>query len=915
MFNQIFSPKRTVVGATLFFLIAASCFAGPTGQAASGKTPPSGVPMTSADTPEGKTGRTQHLSSADQTPEGLNKGDWAGIRQSYEAGRRKVFQRAPGAWTARNPGQQLTAEFDGRAARIRTDAGTRLGLKLERYGFSADTVAVSSKARRVTTADNRVEYVWDDRLTEWFVNDEHGFEQGWTLASAPSGTTSARIEVGVSGGFRVKTTDATTVNLTNGATALTYGGLTAWDATGKALVARFEAVKGNRIGVTVETAGAVYPVTVDPWVQQAYLKASNTDVRDQFGFSVAVSGDTVVVGANLEDSNATGINGNQADNSAPGAGAAYVFVRSGGTWSQQAYLKASNTNLNYQFGHSVAVSGDTVVVGSPLENGGATGVNGDQSDLSAGNAGAAYVFTRTGATWSQQAYLKASNTDSGDIFGYSVAVAGDTAVVGALLEASNATGVNGDQADNSLSNAGAAYVFTRTGTTWSQQAYLKASNPGLNDQFAFSVAVSGDTVVVGAVLEDSNATGINGNQADNSALQSGAAYVFARTGATWSQQAYLKASNTDAGDAFGNSVAVSGDTVVVGALAEDSNATGFNGNQADNSAPDAGAAYVFTRTGTTWSQQAYLKASNPDVNDSFGLSVAVSGDTVVVGALGEASNATGVNGNQADNSAANAGAAYVFTRNGTTWSQQAYLKASNTDGNDRFSRQVAVSGNTVVVGAVGEASNATGINGNQADNSAFQAGAVYIFTVPATGPSPVNVNDRVSFTPTTQSVTGIAGSCAGLGYTNQYNLNVDLRNIGANTLSSPFFSVAELQGAGCPGSANPFRLTTADDFNSAACTGGLVGTTQAIPGPIAPNQVIPVNFRIAMPQFCRFRFFVNVFAVIENGSARNRGMVKMGRLAVEATGFDKSGNPILTATFIPENGRPAFAVSRAVATR
>jgi hypothetical protein len=865
--------------------------------------------------PERATGRTQHLSSAEQTPEGLRKSDWAGIRQAYEAGRRKVFERTAGAWTARNPGQQLTAEFDGRAARIRTDGGTRLGLKLERYGFSADTVAVGSKARRVTTAENRVEYVWDDRLTEWFVNDERGFEQGWTLASAPDGTTSARIEVGVSGGFRVKTADATTVNLTNGATALTYGGLKAWDATGKTLNARFEAVKGNRIGVTVETAGAVYPVTVDPWVQQAYLKASNTDVGEQFGWSVAVSGDTVVVGARFERSNATGVNGNQADNSAPGAGAAYVFVRNGGTWSQQAYLKASNTGSNYQFGYSVAVSGDTVVVGSPLENGGATGVNGDQSDLSAGNAGAAYVFTRTGTTWSQQAYLKASNTDSGDIFGWSVAVSGDTAVVGAFAEASAATGVNGDQADNSFVNAGAAYVFTRTGATWSQQAYLKASNTGVNDQFAFSVAVSGDTVVVGAVFEASNATGVNGNQADNSATLAGAAYVFTRTGTTWSQQAYLKASNTDARDVFGYSVAVSGDTVVVGAVGEASNATGVNGNQSDNSTTGAGAAYVFTRTGTIWNQQAYLKASNPDVNDSFGFSVAVSGDTVVVGALLEDSNASGVSGNQADNSASDAGAAYVFTRTGTTWSQQAYLKASNTDAGDQFGRSVAVSGDTVVVGAFGEDSGATGVNGNQADNSAPGAGATYIFTVPAVGPSPVNVNDRVSFTPTTQSVTGIAGSCAGLGYTNQYNLNVDLRNIGTNTLSSPFFSVAEFQESGGPVPANPFRLTTADDFNSAACTGGLVGTTQAIPGPIAPNQVIPVNFRIAMPQLRRFRFFVNVFAVIESGNARNRGMVKMGRLAVEATGFDKAGNPILTATFIPEKGRPALAVSRVVAAR
>jgi uncharacterized repeat protein (TIGR01451 family) len=271
-------------------------------------------------------------------------------------------------------------------------------------------------------------------------------------------------------------------------------------------------------------------------------------------------------------------------------------------------------------------------------------------------AGAAYIFVRSGTAWSQQAYLKASNTDTGDRFGQSVAVSGDTVVVGAPGEDSNATGVNGNEADNSASVAGAAYVFVYDGTAWSQQAYLKASNTDAIDRFGRSVAIDGDTVVVGADGEDSDAT----DQADNSASVAGAAYIFVRSGTAWSQQAYLKASNTDAGDRFGQSVAVSGDTVVVGAPGEDSNATGVNGNEADNSASFAGAAYVFVYDGTAWSQQAYLKASNTDAIDRFGWSVAVSGDTVVVGATGEDSNAAGVNGNEANNSASDSGAAYVF---------------------------------------------------------------------------------------------------------------------------------------------------------------------------------------------------------------------------------------------------------------
>ncbi len=490
-----------------------------------------------------------------------------------------------------------------------------------------------------------------------------------------------------------------------------------------------------------------------PFDQGSYLKASLSGAGDQFGYSVAVSGDTMVVGAPGEDSNATGVDGNQTDNSATGSGAVYVFTRSGGSWSQQAYLKASNTGAGDEFGYSVAVAGDTITVGARWEASNATGVNGNQADNSAADSGATYVFTRSGGSWSQQAYLKASNTDSGDRFGYSVAIAGDTITVGAPFEDSNATGVDGNQADNSVAQSGAVFVFTRSGGSWSQQAYLKASNTDVDDRFGWSVAVAGDTIVVGAFDESSNATGVDGNQTDHSAGGSGAVYVFTRSGGIWSQQAYLKASNTDSGDHFGQSVAISGDTIAVGALLEASNATGVDGNQADNSAIFSGAVYVFTRNGTTWSQEAYLKASNTDAFDLFGYSVAVSGDTITVGAPGESSNATGVDGNQANNSAGNSGAVYVFTRNGTTWSQEAYLKASNTDIFDQFGA-VAISGDTITVGAPVEASSATGVDGNQADNSAFQSGAVYVFEP-----------DSAPHVPVTLTVDDDLVQCPTAGYT------------------------------------------------------------------------------------------------------------------------------------------------------
>ncbi|GKS62748.1 hypothetical protein YTPLAS72_00520 [Nitrospira sp.] len=317
------------------------------------------------------------------------------------------------------------------------------------------------------------------------------------------------------------------------------------------------------------------PQTVAPLKQQAYVKASNTESDDWFGTNIAVDGDTLVVGARFEDSAATGINGNQADNSAPDSGAVYVFTRTGGIWSQQAYVKAANTEAGDEFGSWVAIAGDTLVVGAPREDSAATGINGNQADNSAPDSGAVYVFTRTGGVWSQQAYVKAGNTGLDHRFGSHVAVDGDTLVVG-------------DPGEDS----GMAYVFSRTNEVWSQQASVKGSNTELGDRFGVHVALSGDTVLVSAGGEASAATGINGNQADNSAPDSGAVYVFTRVGGVWSQQAYVKASNAEAGDRFGI-IAVDGDTLAVGAIEERSAATGINGNQADNNASDSGAVYLF----------------------------------------------------------------------------------------------------------------------------------------------------------------------------------------------------------------------------------------------------------------------------------------------------------------------------------
>ncbi len=298
-----------------------------------------------------------------------------------------------------------------------------------------------------------------------------------------------------------------------------------------------------------------------------YFKAFNTGAEDRFGHALALSadGNTLTVGAPYEDSNAIGIDGDINDNTAPYSGAVYVFVRNGaGSWVRQAYVKASNTGEGDEFGSAVALSadGNTLAVGADGEASNATGINGNQSDDSATSAGAVYVFSRSGSAWSQQAYIKASNSDSSDWFGWSVALSadGDTLAVGARYESSKASGINGDQNDDSSDSAGAVYVFSRSGSAWSQQAYVKASNTGAGDQFGYAVVLSDDgaTLAVSARDERSNATGINtGDQSDDSAEYSGAVYVFGRTGNSWSQKAYVKASNTDPHDRFGVALALS----------------------------------------------------------------------------------------------------------------------------------------------------------------------------------------------------------------------------------------------------------------------------------------------------------------------------------------------------------------------
>jgi hypothetical protein len=401
--------------------------------------------------------------------------------------------------------------------------------------------------------------------------------------------------------------------------------------------------RGENSGLA-HAAGMQDPSVIDPWIQQAMLTASDAEEADNFGISVAVDGNTAVVGAYER-------NGFQ--------GAAYVFVANGdGTWSQQAELTASDGGMGDFFGWSVAVSGNTVVVGAFCHP------SGTFTCFNPG-PGAAYVFVRNGTTWSQQAELTASDGVANDCFGFSVAVSGGTAVVGAFDH-------NADR--------GAAYVFAQDGTTWSQQAELTASDGAVDNSFGWSVAVSGNIAVVGA---DYHAVGSNPYQ--------GAAYVFVQNGSTWSQQAELTASDGVAWDRFGFSVGVSGSTAVVGAFCHPA--------KLDCDTPGPGAAYVFVANGDgTWSQQAELTASDGMPGDMLGYSIGISGSTIVAGAQ-----TYPVGSNQGQ------GTVYIFGQDGSTWSQQAELTGAVPTAS-QLGLSVAVSGSTVLAGANGYSvgSNLTG---------------------------------------------------------------------------------------------------------------------------------------------------------------------------------------------------------------
>ncbi len=587
-----------------------------------------------------------------------------------------------GGFRASNPAQQLSSSFTSSAVSVSTGA-TFVGLSLRGVGYGSALRAVGAVPPRAQ--GNRVVYTHAG-LSEWYVNGPLGLEQGFALAHAPARHSAGPLTLSITlsgNAHAALAKGGQTVTLTRaGKAALRYTGLHASDALGHPLRIWLQ-LRGRRLLLRIDASDARYPLRIDPLIQVAELTASDGALGDFLGISVAVSGNTVVAGAPAHD-----INGQD-------RGAVYVFEKPSGGWAnatQTAELTASDGAGGDWLGGAVAVSGNTVVAGAYGNN---VGPHVAQ--------GAVYVFEKPGTGWAnatQTAELTASDGAEEDYLGWSVAVSGNTVVAGAL----NHNHINGN------TGQGAAYVFERPSGAWAnatQTAELTASDGAADNYLGESVGVSGNTVVAGA----------RGHEVGSEAFQ-GAAYVFEKPGTGWvnaTQTAELTASDGAAYDGLGQTVAVSGNTIVAGS---DRHTVGSNRYQ--------GAVYVFEDTGSGWTnatQTAELTASDGVVGDQLGASLAVSGNTVVAGAPGRE-----VNGHIGQ------GDAYVFEKPSGGWvnaNQTEELTASNGAERDVFGASVAVSGDTVVVG--------------QPDNSygSQHKGTVYVFTPPPP-PAPTVVTGSAS---------------------------------------------------------------------------------------------------------------------------------------------------------------------------
>ena len=691
-----------------------------------------------------------NVAPATPLPVGLERA--IALVKQQEAGEAYRIQASGDGFVAGNPAAGLSARFDSGMVRVAgEDAAWQVELRLTRWGRDGKVRAVVAAA--ASTERNKITLARGADLQEWYLNGPLGLEQGFTINKRPAGNGPLVLEMAVGGTLEPRLAeDAMSVTLHNlqGEAVASYKDLWVVDSAGQSLPARLT-LAGATLGIRVEDAGAIYPITIDPTLMGITNKviANDGSTNDHFAVGVSLDGYTALMGANEDDDRGTNsgsayffsrsgsawyqqqkitandgaaydffggrvaLKGNVAvvgayadDDKGSETGAAYIFTRIGTVWSQDQKLLGVDSAAGDRFGYSVATDGVGVLVGANYE------------DDKGADAGAAYLFTRGGPGWTQQKKFTASNGGKGDEFGYSVALAGGTALVGARYEDTRGT------------DAGAAYLFTRSGTTWTQTKMLTASNGGASDDFGHAVTLLDGVALVGAPRED-----LRGGDA-------GTAYLYLRSGTVWSQTQKMTGADTSGGDRFGTTVVADGERLAVGAYRD--------------IAYDQGSAYVFSRSGTTYKQTRKLTADDRAHYDYFSTGLGLSGEVVLVGAYGDddkgavsgsayffelceakdekkltasdgstsdefgyavaVSGETAVIGSRYDDDyGSNSGSAYVFKRSGSSWTQEQKLNASDAGANDYFGWSVSVSGDTTVVGAQRE------------DQQGSDAGAAYVF--------------------------------------------------------------------------------------------------------------------------------------------------------------------------------------------
>lgn len=549
---------------------------------------------------------------------------------------------------AMSRGGQLDLTRHGAVSGVENFREDKLG-GLRFSGLGRGGVWASPAIERAFAERNRVVFARTSGVTEWYLHGPLGVEQGFALEQRPGGSGPLEVRIAVVGSLQPRASNGAIQLLHRGQPAFRYHGLEVTDSRGAPVPATL-LTKGQAIVLRVDDASATYPLDIDPWLIEDRLIAQllgglpDREPSDAFSFDVALDGDTAVVGAY------------QDDDAGADSGSAYVYARTGAGWGIQAKLTArlpdgtDDAGAGDQFGFRVGLSGDLAVVGArwakPSLSGAAyvfrraggvwtpeakfagavqhqlgtsVAVDGDTvlagTTTIANGTGHVNVYRRNTSAWNFEAELLAPNPGGGfvgDAFGRAVALDGNTALVSA----------HGDDAEGV--EAGAAYVFTRSGTIWNQPTKLIARLPdgtldaAPQDYFGQTVDISGDTALIGAHLND------------DGGVDTGSAYVFKRAAGSWSVEAKLGAQTpqgtNDAADHdwFGFDVAVEGDTAVIGARSDD----------------PGGSAYVFQRSGTTWSVDSQLMAqldtgvSDVQVGALFGSSVALSGATLLVGAPG-----------------------------------------------------------------------------------------------------------------------------------------------------------------------------------------------------------------------------------------------------------------------------------------